>query len=106
MKKSEELRIEAGSIESDIAYLGVANKIMREERKERFEEKYLHQILAKDVCVTHYELPRDQYEMSYIRDGKQETIDYFPKANKILIRSKNKWIKPGLQWLIKNFELK
>lgn len=26
-------------------------------------------------------------------------IDYYPKANKILIRNKNKWISDGLNWI-------
>jgi hypothetical protein len=101
MKKSEELRIEAGGIDSDIKYLGVANKIMREERMERFIEKYLP-LLEKKAMVTIIDLK----DKIVINNGQFGVIDFYPKANKILIRSKNKWIKPGLQWLIKNFELK
>ena len=101
MKKSEQLRKEAQSIESDIAYLGAANKIMREERKERFEEEWLP-LLREKTAVEYYFIPNN-YTMKHNNFG---IIDYYPKANKVLIRKQNKWVKPGLQWLIKNFELK
>lgn len=29
-------------------------------------------------------------------------VDYFPKANKVLIRQKNKWIDNGLNWIKTN----
>ena len=101
MKKSEELRIKAGEIESDIAYLGVANKIMREERKERFEDKWLQLLLAKTNIL--HDKKTGKYEIWHHRLG---TLDYYPKANKLLVRSQNKWYPRGLNWLIKNFELR
>jgi hypothetical protein len=101
MKKSEQLRVEAGSIESDIKYLGAANKIMREERIERFEEEWLP--LLKEKATVHYSELLNRY---WIENKKMGVIDFYPKANKILIRKENRWVKPGLQWLIKNFELK
>jgi len=101
MKKSEQLRIEAASIESDIAYLGAANKIMREERIERFEDTWLNKLLAKTNVL--HDHKSGKYEMYHEKFG---SIDFYPKANKVLIRKQNKWIKPGLKWLIKNFELK
>ena len=36
------------------------------------------------------------------QEEKFGVIDYFPKANKVLIRKDNKWIKPGLKWIITN----
>jgi len=29
-------------------------------------------------------------------------IDFFPKANSVLIRKDNNWKKPGLKWIKKN----
>lgn len=104
MKKSEQLRIESGSIDSDLAYLGAANKIMREERDERFREEWLPKLMKQEVVVTEYGLPQRKYEIESRKPFG--TIDFYPKVNKVLIRKQNKWVKPGLQWLIKNFELK
>jgi len=102
MKKSEQLRKEAQSIESDIAYLGAANKIMREEREERFIERYYSSLEEKLGMAK-----VDPVQRGYLWDTEKfGRIIFFPKANKVLLCKQNKWVKPGLQWLIKNFELK
>ena len=101
MKKSEQLRKEASMAESDQQCLGLHTKAMREERLERFEEEWLP-LLREKTAVEYFFIPNN-YTMKHNNFG---TIDYYPKANKVLIRKQNKWIKPGLQWLIKNFELK
>lgn len=100
MKKSEALRIEAGEIESDFKYFGMANKIMREERKETFEDKWLP-LLQKKVTVTYHET-MGKYTFSTRKLG---TMDFYPKRNRVLVRDENRWVNRGLQWLIKNFEL-
>ena len=33
---------------------------------------------------------------------KAVTLDFYPKANKVLIRQENEWIKPALRWMIAN----
>ena len=101
MKKSEELRIEAQSAEKDYELLGLDRKIRREERAETFEDKWL-QVLLEKVNVT-YDDKTGKYTMRHKRLG---TLDFYPKSNRILIRAGNKWYIRGLQWLIKNFELK
>jgi hypothetical protein len=101
MKRSEELRREASMAESDQQCLGLHTKAMREARKEGFEEKWLP-LLRKKVTVTHHEL-MGKYTFSNKRLG---TLDYYPKGNRVLIRDENRWVMRGLQWLIKNFELK
>ncbi|MGD0340326.1 MAG: hypothetical protein ABSA76_01275 [Bacteroidales bacterium] len=103
MKKSEELRIEAGSVESDSKAYGILTKAMREKREERFIEKYLPK-LKEMVKSTIYV---DPVKRSYLFDTeKYGRIIFYPKANNLLICKRNKWIKPGLQWLIQNFKLK
>lgn len=101
MKKSEELRIEAATEESDFASLKLHAKAYREERKEEFEDKWL-QLLLEKVSVT-LDVTSGKYTMKHKRVG---TIDFFPKANRVLVRYENRWINRGLQWLIKHFELK
>jgi len=101
MKKSEQLRIEAQSAEKDGEYIRLHGKALREERAETFEDKWL-QLLLEKANVT-YDDKTGKYTMRHKRLG---TIDFFPKANRILVRYENRWISGGLQWLIKNFELK
>jgi hypothetical protein len=97
MKKSEEYRQQAQEAEHVLASLGLHTKALREERMERFKEKYLP-LLEKKAMIA---INEGQGRVT-INNGKFGVIDYYPKANKILIRKQNKWIKPGLQWLVKN----
>ena len=105
MKKSEIYRERAQEADHVLEALGLHTKALREERKERFEETWLPKLMRQDVVVTHFALPQNKYEICYMEDGVQHTIDYYPKANKVLIRSKNKWIKPGLRWIVQKFNL-
>jgi hypothetical protein len=103
MKKSEQLRIDAQSAESDQACLGLHTKALREEREERFVEKYLP--LLKEKIGNQVSV--DPINRVYLFDTEKfGRILFYPKANKLFLKKQNKWIKPGLQWLIKNFELK
>ena len=101
MKKSEQLRKEAQSVEKDYDSLRLHAKAYREERKEEFEDKWLQQLLEKTNVSL--DVTGGKYTMNHKRLG---TIDFFPKANRVLVRYENRWISRGLQWLIKNFELK
>jgi hypothetical protein len=43
------------------------------------------------------------YSLELTQDtSNTQIVDYYPKADKILIRKENRWIKPGLSWLIAN----
>lgn len=95
MRKSEELRKKAEQEDNDLKALGIYTKVIREERSERFE-KYLPQLQEK------YDVREDIADKFTIETEKFGTVDFFPKANKILIRKRNKWIKPGLRWIRKN----
>ena len=101
MKKSEQLYEEAQLSEKDDEAWRLHGRALREERAETFEDKGL-QLLLEKVNVT-YDDQTGKYTMRHKRLG---TIDFFPKANRILVRYENRWISGGLQWLIKNFELK
>lgn len=97
MSKSEELRKEAESEDNDLKAIGLYTKVLREERSERFEQ-YIDKLNNLGYHVTEWE---DQGKFT-IEPTEYGIVDYYPKANKVLIRSKNKWIKPGLQWIVKN----
>ncbi len=74
--------------------LGILNKILREKRDLKFG-KWLKRLESIYIVENLY---IGKYTIHTLEFGK---LDYFPKANKLLIRNQNKWIKPGLQWVIK-----
>ena len=99
MKKSEELLQQANAEENDLKALGIYNKSLREKRLERFETYLL------DLERQGYEIVENNHKYTIDTDTQEEKfgiVDYFPKANKLLIRKKNEWVKPGLAWIVKN----
>lgn len=95
MKESERLKIEAEQTDNDLSALGKYTKVLRAERKEKFEETWLEK-LQEQTEVT----KRDNG--SYTFNSKYGMVDFFPKANKLLIRKQNKWMKPALNFIINN----
>jgi hypothetical protein len=98
MKSSEHIRDKFLTEENDLKALGIGKKLIREERLERFEEEWLEKI-TNSSKVVQYQILDGKY-VFWMADGN--IIDFYPKANKLLIRRKNKWIKPALKWLIEN----
>lgn len=99
MKKSEELKHQADAEDNDLKYMGIMNKSLREHRSEKFEQHLLKlEQAGYDIVENNHKYTIDT-DSQEIRFG---IIDYFPKANKLLIRNKNQWIKPGLPWILKN----
>jgi hypothetical protein len=95
MIKSEKLMIESQQEDNDFKSLSLKLKSLRESRSEKFIEEYLLILKNKFTIET-----KDySYSITTLDFG---IIDYFPKSNKLLIRNKNKWIKPGLKWIISN----
>ena len=95
MKKSIILKIEAQKEDNDLAALGKYTKSIREGRKEKFDEIWIDKLKDKVEVIK-----RDNG--SYTFDSKYGLIDFYPKANKLLIRNKNKWVKPALNFIINN----
>ena len=95
MKESERLRIKAEQTDNDLAALGKYTKALKAERKEKVEETWIEK-LQEQTEVT----KRDNG--SYTFDSKYGIIDFFPKANKLLIRKQNKWKKPALKFIVRN----
>ena len=96
MKKSKLLERQASEEENDIKAFGILCKALRESRSERFVDGSLKPLEMRYPVVYRN---NGSYSISTF---KYSIIDYFPKANKLLIRNQNKWIKPGLQWIVKN----
>ena len=96
MKKSEELLLASEQEDNDIKSFALQCKALRESRSERFIEDWLP-VLSKRYSI------EQRTNGSYsINTQKYGIIDYFPKANKLLVRKDNKWIKPALKWIINN----
>jgi hypothetical protein len=101
MKKSEQLQKELETEDNDLRALGLSTKVLREQRLERFEDEYLEKITSSPKVIN-YRVNTEGFTF-WLNNGN--ILDYYPKANKVLIRRTNKWIKPGLQYLIKTLEL-
>ena len=100
MNKSNELKIQAQCEENDLKAMGLLNKSLREGREERFLQYVLPKLLqlGYDVVEDNHKYTIDT-DMQEVKFG---IVDYFPKANKLLIRKQNKWIKPGGRWIADN----
>jgi hypothetical protein len=102
MKKSDELKEAAAREDNDLRAMGLMKQSLREARYERFVEDHLPTLLKKGYIITINEAD-GKYTIDTESCGKTYgIIDYYPKANNLLIRRKNSWIKPGLKWLIEN----
>lgn len=98
MKKSEELKLQSQQEDNDIKSFALTCKALREKRSEKFVEDWL------PVLQDRFTITENNNKYTIITQD-YGTIDYFPKANKVLIRKDNKWVKPGLKWLIKYLTL-
>ena len=96
MKKSEILAAEANEQESDFKFMALKNKSMREARLERFEDGYTEKLEANNCIVIPFNGSKVVIDTQTEKYG---IVDYYPKANKILIRKENKWITQGLRWI-------
>ena len=97
MKQSEILTKQAQEEENDFKSLSLHIKSLREARLEKFED-YIIPLEQKNCII----IPFNGSKVIIDTQTKIETIDYYPKANKVLIRKTNKWIQPGLKWIITN----
>jgi len=93
--KSEELRLRSQQEDNDIISFGLLCKVLRESRSEKFVEGWLQPLSMR------YEVKENNHKYT-IQTESYGVLDYFPKANKLLIRKDNKWVKPGLRWIINN----
>ena len=95
MKESERLKIEAGKEDNDNIAFGILGKAIREERAENFEDKWLKKMQVQTDIIL-------RARGCYTFNSKYGIIDFYPKANKLLIREKNQWKKPGLKFIVSN----
>ena len=81
--------------DNDFKSFALLCKALRESRSEKFIDGWLEPLSIRYNIISQdhkYTITTEDYGI----------LDYFPKANKLLIRKENKWIKPGLKWIINN----
>jgi hypothetical protein len=99
--ESEELIDAAHQEDNDLKYMGAMKKAKRHINLVRFQEENIKQRLIDAECFVN-----DDDETKIIIVTKLNFIaDYFPKADKLLIRAQNKWITNGLNYIKKHYLL-
>lgn len=107
MKNSEKLHIEAQKEDNDLVYLGKMTQVLREKRLEKWDDWKREILLSPFVIEYEENVGQGKITMTISTNTLEEqTIDFFPKANKVLIRKRNEWNKMGLKWLINNLIVK
>lgn len=77
----------------------------RQKKVERFENgilKKIASVIGEQNIL--WEDKKQSYKLTLIKDGSPLIVDYFPKANRLLVRKENKWFNRGDRWL-QNFIL-
>lgn len=62
-----------------------------------FNEVYLDKLIAKGYVVTNPSVGK----ITIVTFSDYGVVDYFPKANKVLIRKYNEWVEGGNGWIRK-----
>ncbi len=96
MKKSEHYNSKAAEAEGIYERMRYDGLALRETRWERFEDDWLARFQER------FKVEKRENGSYSIDAGEHGVLDYYPRANKVLLRKKNKWIKPGLRWLVRN----
>jgi hypothetical protein len=85
----------------DFNAMNAAKKITREKRNDRFLDHWLPLIQSK--YTVKIDPLMDKYSIEPTSKG---IVDYYPKSNKLLIRTSNTWKTDGLVILINLLKLK
>lgn len=65
------------------------------DKSQEFKENWLPALQSK------YKVEKGTGHCYTIFGTKYGVIDFYPKVNRCMLRHKSRWIKPGLEWLIK-----
>ncbi len=104
MKKSKILKQEANETDNDLAYLGKMIKVVREKNLEYFEDNGYIPLLEYNDCIVH-PFVGSKFTI-FTQTDKYGIIDFYPKANRLLIRKQNKWHSHALKWIKQNLIVK
>lgn len=101
-KESDYIREQLNETDNDLRGLGLGKQLIRAERNEKFEDE----LLPKFQDKLGESIFKDNKKCCYTIRFCGETYDFYPKANKVLIRSISKWKTAGLNYLIKTLQIK
>jgi len=79
----------------EIIALNEYRKEQREARFKRFETELFPKLYKLGIIYRHH---NDGYGVYTTKYGR---LDFYPKADKVLIRENNKWIRDGYKFLSK-----
>lgn len=82
-------------LDNDFVNFRLACEALRMSRSERFRD-YL------PLLEVRYDVEKRENGSFVINSGDFGKVDFFPKCNKVLIRKDNRWLKPGLRWILNN----
>ena len=99
MKNSDILKAKSAEEENDLIAMGIGKQIIREERSEKFEDKWLPKF--KDKFGDNMQYIDKMFCWRIIIDDMKH--DFYPKANKVFNHKTQKWIKTGLKHLIEKY---
>jgi len=95
MLKSEILKREAEQEDNDFRALNLYKKSMREDRIEKFEDKWLSKFEDK------YEIQFNQMQQCYIITTEEYgVLHFYPKANRLQFQGSKNWYSTALRWMI------
>jgi hypothetical protein len=113
LSKAEVLKQTMAEEDNDLKAMGIGKKVLREERNEKFEEKWLPKFKAKFPDMEYigkmfcWRIIEPGEIITIEEDLTESTrhryIDFYPKSNKVFVHAQNKWIKPGLRYLIEKY---
>lgn len=98
MKHSEQLREKAAQEENDIKAMAIHADAERAKRTEHFMQIVLPKLNDRGI-IAQYDGDRSCFNIRH-PDGR--SFDFYPKANKIHLRAKNKWIANGTTFIESN----
>jgi hypothetical protein len=100
-EKIQELTEKLSHEDNDLVAMGIERKIAREKRNDRFLDHWLPIIQSK--YTVKIDPLMDKYSIEPTSKG---IVDYYPKSNRLLIRTSNTWKSGGLALLINLLKLK
>ena len=100
-EKLKELEDKLKRENNNLKAMSIAKKITREKRNDRFLDHWLPLIQAK--CTVKVDPLMDKYSIEPTSKG---IVDYYPKSNRLLIRTSNTWKSGGLVFLINLLKLR
>jgi hypothetical protein len=84
------------SLKRDIEELGRYKTTGRAQKEDVFKSYFLERLMSGHIVYTE---KAHIYTVYSTRHGR---IDIYPVTNRCFLVRRSKWIKPGMEWLVKN----